>query len=94
MSLPEADILYCDETTVVILCPYCDMVHKHGTGLHASIEGHTRSSHCHKGEYKFGNVITGTEIKLSIKNRKYDIMTKREYRLKQKKNQTPPQSDA
>jgi hypothetical protein len=84
MTTPEAHILYCDESLVVVLCPFCDMVHKHSVGVPAATEWDYRSSHCRKGDYKFGKVLTGADLKTCIKSRENAIQSKREYRKKQK----------
>lgn len=74
MNRPIANILYTDEFHIIVLCPFCGTLHKHGSAI---TQGESRSSHCKKGEYEFGNVISPRDLGLAIKRREYDLQRKR-----------------
>ena len=79
MNRPIATIIYTDETQILVQCPFCKTLHKHGSAISV---GESRSSHCGKGEYEFGNVISPHDLALALKRREYDLIRKRKTKSK------------
>lgn len=79
MNRPTAPIVFTDEYHVIVICPYCDTYHKHGTTI---TTGESRSANCHKGEYILGDVISPRTIRIAVKRREADLERKRKPKTK------------
>jgi len=71
MEIPKAIVIYTDAETCVVICPYCLQYHRHGMPSGTTLN-ERRSSHCHKGEYDFGEVVHSLDMYKSLARRKKD----------------------
>ena len=85
-DLPVAPMLYCDKEHVVVACPYCPMTHKHCMSNRNPSNYMFGSSHCCKGDYKFGDLLTGEEIRRLIQRNAKCAASKKLYKEKKGKN--------
>lgn len=69
----EASCVFADESTLIVLCPYCSKLHRHGSG--ATPGG--RVAHCGKGEYFIGTVFSDQYIAQAFKQHQKLLETKR-----------------
>jgi len=83
-DLPLAPLLYCDTANVVVACPYCPMTHMHNM---IGRSGVFASAHCCKGDYKFGDLLTGEEIRRLLNRNTKVVATKKLYKEKTKNKQ-------
>lgn len=66
----KASCVFADETVIIVLCPYCSKLHKHGgTG--------PRAAHCHKGEYTVGEVFSDQFIEQAFKQHQKRLEARR-----------------
>ena len=66
MSRPSATIIFVDAEGVIVICPFCLKLHKHGATMTTN---ESRSSHCLKGEYILGEVMSEKDVVLAIEYR-------------------------
>jgi len=76
MDLPLADIIYQDETTLIVSCPYCRALHKHASGADV-----IRTSHCFSGSYRMGSLISSAALVTALNSRKNSLEWKRRHRI-------------
>jgi hypothetical protein len=87
-DLPVAPMLHCEKNYVVVVCPYCPMTHLHDMTHRNTSQFCFGSSHCCKGDYKFGDLITGENIRGMLKFKQNVKATKAVYRKKVKETKT------
>ena len=80
-DLQEAPMLYCDRTSICVACPFCPLTHLH---IQEGMGSKFAMSHCQKGVYKFGDLLTGDEIQRLIKRNRKSLASKRLYKEKLK----------
>ena len=85
-DLPLAPMIHCDKEHVVVVCPYCPMTHKHCMAERNPMNYAFGSSHCCKGDYKFGDLVTGESVRGMLKFKQNVKATKAVYRKKVKEN--------
>jgi hypothetical protein len=68
----DASCVFADETTLIVFCPYCSKLHKHGAGTVG-----TRMAHCHKGEYVVGEVFSDQFIAQAFKQHQKKLEARR-----------------
>ena len=75
----QANCIFVDDVIMLVLCPYCDRMHKHGIANVGS-----RSAHCGKGEYTIGEVFSDQFILQAFKQHQMKLKAQR------KKVESPP----
>jgi hypothetical protein len=83
-DLQEAPMLYCDRTSICVACPFCPLTHLHIQGATDKMASKFAMSHCQKGVYKFGDLLTGDEIHRLIHRNRKAAASKRLYKEKMK----------
>ena len=78
--MEKASCIYSDETTILVLCPFCGKLHKHGGGSATEI----RAAHCHKGEYLIGEIFSDVYITNAFKIHKRVLVAARAKRAEKK----------
>ena len=76
-SRKVARIIFRDDDTLIVSCPYCMMSHKHGAQ-----GGKFRSSHCFSGEYELGEQVSSYELACALRARERMVKGKQVYRAK------------
>ena len=69
----DASCIFADETALIVICPYCAKLHRHGAG---AVPG-ARTAHCGKGEYMIGDVFSDSYIAQAFKQYKTRLGAKR-----------------
>ena len=68
----QAPCVFADETTLIVFCPYCSKLHKHGSGVAGA-----RMAHCHRGEYTVGAVFSDQFIEQAFKQHQKKLEARR-----------------
>lgn len=68
----QASCVFADETTLIVFCPYCAKLHKHGSGVAGS-----RVAHCHRGEYTVGAIFSDQFIEQAFKQHQKKLEARR-----------------
>jgi hypothetical protein len=68
----QANCIFVDDVIMIVLCPYCDRIHKHGVANAGS-----RSAHCGKGEYTIGEVFSDAYVYQAFKQYKQKTEARR-----------------
>lgn len=80
MSHPKAEIIFADAEVCIVMCPFCNCLHKHGEIWGAN---DARGSHCRRGDYILGDTVKDNELFNAIKRRRYELqMKKKQYQKK------------
>lgn len=79
--MEKANCIFADETCIIVLCPFCDKLHRHGTPRNL---GESRVSHCQKGEYTIGEVFSDDCVRQALKTHQRGIEAKRRARREAK----------
>lgn len=74
MNRTTAPVMFIDELYTTVICPYCKSYHKHSN---TTTLGVSYISHCSKGEYVLGDVISPNIILIALKRREADCKRKR-----------------
>lgn len=77
----HASCVFADETTLIVFCPYCSKLHKHGSGVAGP-----RMAHCHRGEYIVGTVFSDQFIEQAFKQHQKKLEAKRKNPRRQEKS--------
>jgi hypothetical protein len=78
-TIPKVDVLFSDGTCCLVMCSYCNRIHKH-----SELTTEPVVAHCRKGSYTMGDEITGKELWAAIKRRNYELDMKRKQYAKKK----------
>lgn len=68
----QASCVFADESTLIVFCPYCSKLHKHGSGVVGP-----RVAHCHRGEYIVGGVFSDQFIEQAFKQHQKKLEARR-----------------
>jgi len=71
--MQSASCVFADETTLIVFCPYCAKLHKHGSGAGTG----PRTAHCHRGEYVIGEVFSDQFIEQAFKQHQKKLEARR-----------------
>jgi hypothetical protein len=91
MSRPSALVVFTDADCVIVSCPFCQKLHKHGASITAN---ESRSSHCQKGEYILGDVLSDKEVALAIEYRQREKERCRVRKQKEKAERNAPKTES
>jgi len=87
-DMPVATMVHCEKDYVVVICPYCPLTHLHTMANRNPFQHCFGSSHCCKGDYKFGELLTGATIKDILSSKSKTLASKAVYRKKLKQTKT------
>ena len=88
-DIPLATMVHCEKDYVVVICPYCPLTHLHTIHTNRNPSAYCfGSSHCCKGDYKFGELLTGAVIKDILSSKSKTLASKAVYRKKIKETKT------
>lgn len=72
--IPAAFILFADHEEYIVMCPHCEMFHKH---KQTGIPNEIKSAYCGKGNYSLGQVVNPRDLQRALKRRNYELEKKR-----------------
>lgn len=70
--MQQAPCVFADETTLLVFCPYCAKLHKHGSGVVGP-----RVAHCQRGEYVVGEAFSDQFIEQAFKQHQKKLVARR-----------------